>query len=155
MGQQKNTLEKQLSENQLFISKFKNKNSIALQDRDIQINNLNMINNENLISNRDQDDDGFTTESVNRKIGNTEGMLSKNSRMTKSMDVNLKLPDINNNFKMNNDISFGNKEINEVDYVEEKNKLKFKIKTPKNEYKIGNEEKFKKGSQSFSLNKFD
>lgn len=55
----------------------------------------------------------------------SERRMRRDNLMTKSMDVNLRLPDINSVSSVNQD----------VDYVKEKNAIKFIVNTPKNEYK--------------------
>jgi len=58
----------------------------------------------------------------------SERRMKRDNLMTKSMDVNLRLPDINSSVSMSS--------VNQdFDYVKEKNAIKVMVNTPKNEYK--------------------
>jgi len=63
----------------------------------------------------------------------SERKMKRDTLVTRSMDVNLKLPDINESMnmssKMNESVS------GDVDYVKEKNAIKIMVNTPKNDYK--------------------
>jgi len=77
--------------------------------------------------------------------------MGKDSYIVKSLDINVKLPDINSSYSIKNIDSKNNFEMNQ-----DKIRLKMKINNPKHEYKKGSDDnEVNKINNSFSLNKFD
>jgi len=127
MGQQRNTLEKQMSENQIIVNKIKSNNLYSNNNRFIMPDYNNDYNSNININYNDNESELNYSRNPQSTIM-SERRMKRDNLMTKSMDVNLRLPDINSSVSMSS--------VNQdFDYVKEKNAIKVMVNTPKNEYK--------------------